>query len=63
MALFVAQLAFTAGPSLEIAKLAILCGSGSAGLLSLLLGYRFLKPGTSPGSVQSVAEAEASTRT
>ena len=44
MALFIAQLAFPPGPLLEIAKLAILCGSGLAGILSLLAGYRILKP-------------------
>jgi Na+:H+ antiporter, NhaA family len=43
MALFIAQLAFPAGPLLETAKLAILCGSGIAGLLSLVIGYRILK--------------------
>jgi Na+:H+ antiporter, NhaA family len=43
MALFIAQLAFPAGPLLETAKLAILCGSGLAGVLSLLAGHRILK--------------------
>src|SRR5207247_5850466 len=44
MALFIAQLAFGPGPLLETAKLAILCGSGLAGILSLFAGYRILKP-------------------
>ncbi len=44
MALFIAQLAFPPGPLLEIAKFAILCGSGLAGILSLFAGYRILKP-------------------
>ena len=42
MALFIAQLAFPAGPLLETAKLAILCGSALAGVLSLLVGRRVL---------------------
>jgi NhaA family Na+:H+ antiporter len=40
MALFIAQLAFSPGPVLETTKLAILCGSGCAGVLSLFAGYR-----------------------
>src|SRR5438445_9503305 len=44
MALFIAQLAFPPGLLLETAKLAILCGSGLAGILSLFAGYRILKP-------------------
>jgi NhaA family Na+:H+ antiporter len=43
MSLFIAQLAFTSGPLLEVAKLAILCASGFAGLLSVVFGYRTLK--------------------
>ena len=62
MALFIAQLAFPAGPLLETAKLAILCGSGLAGALSLLIGYRVLKVITVvPGAAATEAEAEAST--
>src|SRR4030095_2181193 len=41
--LFVAQLAFPSGPLLEMAKLAILCGSVVAGALALVLGYRVLR--------------------
>jgi NhaA family Na+:H+ antiporter len=48
MALFIADLAFGNGPLLEIAKLAILCGSAFAGLLALLAGYRFLEPSGAP---------------
>jgi Na+/H+ antiporter NhaA len=33
---------FRSGPFLEITKLAILCGSGFAGILSLFFGYRIL---------------------
>jgi NhaA family Na+:H+ antiporter len=43
MALFVAQLAFPSGPFIETAKLGILCASGIAGALTLVLGYRILK--------------------
>jgi NhaA family Na+:H+ antiporter len=61
MALFIAQLAFPQGALLETAKLAVLCGSGLAGVLSLLVGYRILKGDHSPGAARSEAEAEAST--
>lgn len=62
MALFIAQLAFPAGGFLETAKLAILCGSGGAGLLALLVGRRILAPAPSGAHVAaSEAEAEAST--
>jgi NhaA family Na+:H+ antiporter len=54
MALFVAQLAFPPGALLETAKFAILCGSGLAGILSLLAGQRILKVETDP----DVAKAE-----
>jgi NhaA family Na+:H+ antiporter len=43
MALFIAQLAFPPGPLLETAKLAILCGSGLAGILSLIVGYQIAR--------------------
>jgi NhaA family Na+:H+ antiporter len=61
MALFVAQLAFPAGLLLETAKLAILCGSSLAAVLSLLAGYRFLDGTAGPGVAATEAEAEAST--
>jgi NhaA family Na+:H+ antiporter len=61
MALFIAQLAFPAGPLLETAKLAILCGSGLAAVLSLLAGYRFLRIDPPQGTATTEAEAEAST--
>jgi NhaA family Na+:H+ antiporter len=44
MALFIAQLAFDPGPLLEATKLAILCGSVFAGILSLLAGRFVLRP-------------------
>jgi NhaA family Na+:H+ antiporter len=43
MALFIAGLAFTAGPMLEIAKLGILCASAAAAVLGLGLGRLLLK--------------------
>jgi NhaA family Na+:H+ antiporter len=61
MALFIAQLAFPPGMLLETAKLAILCGSGFAGVLSLLVGYQILKGDHSPDAASTEAEAEAST--
>lgn len=62
MALFIAQLAFPAGPLLEMAKFAILCGSGLAGILSLFAGYRILKPDHGSSIAMTEGEAEASTR-
>ena len=61
MAIFIAQLAFPAGPLLETAKLAILCGSGLAAILSFFAGHRFLKPGQREHTAKTEAEAEAST--
>ncbi|MEW6429903.1 MAG: Na+/H+ antiporter NhaA [Myxococcota bacterium] len=61
MALFVATLAFEPGPLLETAKLGVLAGSGAAGLLTLLVGWRALTPGIVPGAATTAAEAEAST--
>jgi NhaA family Na+:H+ antiporter len=61
MALFIAQLAFPAGPLLETAKLAILSGSGLAAVVSLFAGYRILKVQQIPGAAASESEAEAST--
>jgi NhaA family Na+:H+ antiporter len=59
MALFIAQLAFTAGPLLETAKLAILCGSGAAGMLSLIAGHRILQTDHALGRAGNESEAEA----
>jgi Na+:H+ antiporter, NhaA family len=61
MALFIAQLAFPSGPLLETAKLAILCGSGLAGALSLVVGYRTLTTDHGSDAATTDAEAEAST--
>lgn len=61
MALFIAQLAFPAGPLLETAKLAILFGSALAGVVTLIAGYRALKVGNDSVTATSESEAEAST--
>jgi NhaA family Na+:H+ antiporter len=60
MSLFIANLAFPPGPLLETSKLAILCGSALAGVLSLLVGSRVLKS-NNYGRPITEAEAEAST--
>jgi NhaA family Na+:H+ antiporter len=61
MALFVAQLAFPSGALLETAKLAIICGSAVAALLSVLAGRFLLEPRPDPAAARSEAEAEAHT--
>lgn len=61
MALFVAQLAFPAGPMLETAKLAILLASGIAGVVGLLAGRAVLPAGARVDAARTLAEAEAST--
>jgi NhaA family Na+:H+ antiporter len=61
MSLFVAQLAFPAGALLETAKLAIICGSAGAALLSVLGGRVLLAARPAPGAARSEGEAEAST--
>lgn len=61
MSLFIAQLAFEPGPILETAKLAIICGSAGAALLSALLGRTVLAAPFAAGAARSDAEAEAST--
>jgi NhaA family Na+:H+ antiporter len=53
MALFVAQLAFPGGAYLEVSTLAILCGSGLAALLSLLVGHRILRPAASSSRTET----------
>jgi NhaA family Na+:H+ antiporter len=61
MAIFIAQLAFPAGALLETAKLAILCGSGLAAILSVFAGCRFLKNDEGQGGAKTAEEAESST--
>jgi NhaA family Na+:H+ antiporter len=63
MALFVAQLAFPAGAMLETAKLAIICGSVLAALLSLAGGRLALAGAPHPLAAKTESEAEASTST
>ncbi|HET9942069.1 MAG TPA: Na+/H+ antiporter NhaA [Terriglobia bacterium] len=61
MALFIAQLAFPAGPLLETAKIAILCGSALAGVLALLFGRQALQVLQTSGAALNEADAESST--
>jgi NhaA family Na+:H+ antiporter len=66
MALFVAQLAFPpgellSGALLETAKLAIICGSALAALLSVVAGRFLLASRPHPLEARTEAEAEAST--
>lgn len=61
MALFIAQLAFPSGALLETSKLAILCGSVLAGVLSVVAGYHVREIHHGPGTAMSEAEVEAST--
>jgi NhaA family Na+:H+ antiporter len=63
MALFIAQLAFPPGPLLETAKLAILCGSGVAGILSLATGHRIMQKTDRSAAAATDLEAESSTPT
>lgn len=58
MALFVAQLAFVPGPTLETAKLAILAASVIAGVGGYLLGRSVLGTERRPEAAQTAAEAE-----
>lgn len=61
MSLFIAGLALPAGPMLETAKLAILCGSFVAAIVALTAGFLVLRPGLAPGAAATEAEAERST--
>jgi NhaA family Na+:H+ antiporter len=63
MALFVAQLAFPSGALLETSKLAIICGSALAAVLSVFAGRFLLAGRPHPGAARTEAEAEASTAT
>jgi NhaA family Na+:H+ antiporter len=63
MALFIATLAFPPGPSIEVAKLAILCASGLAAVLGLTAGRLLLSPLPAANAARTDAEAEASTPT
>jgi Na+:H+ antiporter, NhaA family len=59
MALFIAQLAFSGGPLLETGKFAILCGSGLAGIISLFIGYRILKPHHDTGIAKTESDVQS----
>ena len=59
MALFVAQLAFPAGPLLETAKLAILCASTAAGAAGLLAGRWVLAAAANAAKTEEEAEQSA----
>jgi NhaA family Na+:H+ antiporter len=61
MSLFIAGLALPAGPMLETAKLAILCGSFVAAIVAFGIGLLVPRPGLAPGAAQSEGEAERST--
>lgn len=61
MSIFIAQLAFPAGVSLETAKVGILLGSGSAAVLGYLLGRVVLKARPAPSAARTETEAESST--
>jgi NhaA family Na+:H+ antiporter len=56
MALFVAHLAFLPGAVLDMAKFAILCGSGAAGTLAIFIGLRVLTPSVDNLTIESGAE-------
>jgi Na+:H+ antiporter, NhaA family len=61
MALFIAQLAFTAPGLLVAAKVGILVASGAAGATAVLLGRLLLPPTASSAAATTADEAEAST--
>ena len=61
MALFVAGLAFPPGPTLETAKLAVLCASLCAGVLGLAAGRLLLPEAPLPDAAKTEEEAETST--
>jgi NhaA family Na+:H+ antiporter len=59
MALFIAELAFSAGPLLETAKLAVLVASGAAGVLGLVTGILVLSREYDATAAGTAAEAES----
>jgi Na+/H+ antiporter NhaA len=61
MSLFVAGLAFPAGPTLETAKLAVLVASGTAAVGGLALGHAVLPREIEQGAARTAYEAETST--
>jgi NhaA family Na+:H+ antiporter len=61
MALFIAALAFSSGPLLEVAKLGILGASAIAAVIGSIAGRVLLSGPPAAKAAQSLAEAEAST--
>jgi NhaA family Na+:H+ antiporter len=61
MSIFIAQLAFTDPELLATAKLAVLCASGVAALVGLVVGYLVLSPDQQPVGALTELEAECST--
>jgi len=60
MAIFIAGLAFTSEAHLSAAKLAVLCGSGAAAVIGLVVGRLVLPKAISPEAATSVEQAESS---
>lgn len=60
MALFIANLAFGAGDTLEAAKLGIIVGSATVALIGLALGRTLLSRTPIPGAAKTATEAERS---
>ncbi|HEY8946747.1 MAG TPA: Na+/H+ antiporter NhaA [Polyangiaceae bacterium] len=61
MSLFIAGLAFQAGPALETVKLGILCASAVAALLGFVYGLKILPRTPVEGAARTSSEAESST--
>jgi NhaA family Na+:H+ antiporter len=61
MALFIASLAFPAGPLAEVSKLGILAASVVAGVIAMIAGRLLLPSSSPPGASRSLGEAEGST--
>lgn len=60
MAIFIAGLAFGSPEHLAAAKLAVLCGSGAAAVIGLLVGRAVLPDKLSPDAATTVEQAESS---
>ena len=61
MALFIASLAFPAGPLIEVAKLGILAGSGVAAVIGSIMGRVVLPAAPADKAAKTLTEAETST--
>jgi NhaA family Na+:H+ antiporter len=62
MALFIASLAFPAGPLIEVAKLGVLCASAAAAVIGLGAGRILLREKAGEGGARTLVEAETSTK-